>query len=81
MIRDTGHDESERQLIDGVAKYGWHRIHIMEEGEQVGYSFTVGLYQYQTYGHPQPIIFGLPSRVSHQILSIVAHAAQAGGTV
>lgn len=76
MVRSIGVDESERQLLDDVAEYGWHCIHIMEEGEQVGYSFTVGMYQ--TFGHPELIIFGLSSRVSHQILSIFADAAQAG---
>ncbi|CAG2082493.1 DUF4262 domain-containing protein [Xanthomonas euroxanthea] len=76
MVSSIGVDESERQLLDDVAEYGWHCIHIMEEGEQVGYSFTVGLYQ--TFGHPELIIFGLSSRVSHQILSIVADAARAG---
>lgn len=76
MVRSIGVDESERQLLDDVAEYGWHCIHIMEEGKQVGYSFTVGMYQ--TFGHPELIIFGLSSSVSHQILSIVADAAQAG---
>ncbi|NIK08936.1 hypothetical protein FHY11_002446 [Xanthomonas arboricola] len=73
MVRIVGVDESERQLLDDVAEHGWHCIHITEEGEQVGYSFTVGLYQ--TFGHPELIIFGLSSMVSHQILSIVADAA------
>lgn len=79
MIRMIGEDESEQKVIDDIAEYGWHCIHIFAEGEHVGYSFTVGLFQ--SYGHPELIIFGLSAQVAHQILAIAAAAAKAGSPI
>ncbi len=76
MVRTVGDDKSEQKVIDDIAEHGWHCVNIMAEGEHVEYSFTVGLHQ--TYGHPELIIFGLPSKVSHQILAIAADAAKSG---
>lgn len=75
MGRTVGEGKSEQKVIDDIAQYGWHCVNIMAEGEHVEYSFTVGLFQ--SYGHPELIIFGLPSNVSHQILAIAADAAKA----
>ena len=74
MVKTSGDDESEQRVIDDVANYGCHCVHIMADGEQPPYSFTVGLFQ--SFGHPELIIFGLKSETSHQILAIVADAAQ-----
>jgi hypothetical protein len=76
MVRTVGEDKSEQKVIDDIAEYGWHCVHVIAEGELVEYSFTVGLFK--SYGHPELIIFGLPSKVSHQILAIAVEAAQAG---
>jgi hypothetical protein len=42
----------------------------------LGFSYTVGLYE--SYGHPELIIFGLPHTVSHPILITAADAAKSG---
>jgi len=76
VIRTVGEDKSERKILDDIAEFGWHCVHILAEGEYVEYSFTVGLFQ--TYGHPELIIFGLSSDVARQILSIAAHEAKRG---
>jgi len=76
MVRTIGEDKSEQKVIDDIANFGWHCISIVAEDEQVAYSFTVGLFQ--SYGHPELIIFGLPSQVAHQILAIAADAAKSG---
>ena len=76
MVRYLGQDPSEQNVIDNIAKFGWQCVHIHAEGESVEYTFTIGLFQ--TYKHPELIIFGLPSKVSHQILSIAADAARSG---
>jgi hypothetical protein len=76
MVRSAGEDESERKVIDDIAKFGWHCVHILAEGDRPEYSFTVGLFQ--TYKYPELIIFGLPSKVSHQILGVAADAAKSG---
>jgi hypothetical protein len=76
MVRSAGEDRGERKVIADIAKFGWHCVHIHGEGELVEYTFTVGLFQ--TYKHPELMIFGIPSKVSHQILTIAADAAKSG---
>ena len=76
MVRSVAEDESEKKVLNDIARYGWHCVHIQAEGEFVEYSFTVGLFQ--TYKHPELIIFGLPYKVAHQILTTAAEAARAG---
>jgi len=76
MVRTAGEDKSEQRVIEDIAKFGWHCVHILAEGEQPQYSFTVGLFH--TYQHPELIIFGLPSKVAHQILTTAADAAKSG---
>ena len=76
MVRSVGDDAHEQKVIDDVAEYGWHCVNILADGEDGPYSFTVGLQK--SYGHPELIIFGLPSGVSHEILSLAAEAIQRG---
>jgi Domain of unknown function (DUF4262) len=76
MVRSAGEDSGERKVIADIAKFGWHCVHIHGEGDIVEYTFTVGLFQ--TCQHPELIIFGIPSKVSHQILTIAADAAKSG---
>jgi hypothetical protein len=76
MVRTVGEDKSEQKVIDDIATYGWHCVNIFAEGDDPAYSFTIGLFQ--SYGHPELIIFGLRSEIAHQILSIAADAAKAG---
>ncbi|MBA2079490.1 MAG: DUF4262 domain-containing protein [Rhodanobacter sp.] len=76
MVRTVAEDESEQKVLDDIAKFGWHCISIFAEGEEAEYSFTVGLFQ--SFGHPELIIFGLAPQVAHQILCIAADAARSG---
>ena len=76
MVRAVGDDKSEQRVVDDVAKFGWHCVHILAEGEAPEYSFTVGLFH--SYRHPELIIFGLSSKVAHQILTTAANAAKSG---
>jgi len=76
MVRSVGEDAAEQKVIDDVAKYGWHCVNILPEGEHGPFSFTVGLSH--TYKHPELIIFGLQGDVAHQILNIAVEAIQCG---
>lgn len=79
MVRLSGEDKSEQKVIDDIATHGWHCIHITAEGALVSYSFTVGLFQ--SYGHPELIVFGLPQQVAHDILATAADAARSGSPI
>ena len=72
MVRTAGDDPSEQKVIDDIAKFGWHCVNIMAEGNEVEYAFTIGLFH--TYQHPELVIFGLSSEIAHQILSIAVQA-------
>jgi len=76
MVRTIGEDDSEQKVIDDIAEHGWHCVHILAEGELVEYSFTIGLFQ--SYGPPELIVFDLPSKISHRILTTAADAAKSG---
>ena len=70
MVQSTATDDGERKVLDDIAKYGWHCLSILEEDGEPPWAFTIGLFQ--TWGHPELIIFGLKSTVAHQILNVVA---------
>ena len=70
MVQSTATDDGERKVLDDIAKYGWHCLSILEEDGEPPWAFTIGLFQ--TWEHPELIIFGLKNNVAHQILSIVA---------
>lgn len=65
-----------QQVRDGIAEHGWLCVHIMAERGEAPYSFTVGLFQ--TYSHPELIIFGLASEVAHATLSRAVENIQQG---
>lgn len=60
-------DKSEGKVLDDVAKYGWHMITVPDEDERPGFTYTIGLFK--SFGHPELIVFGLPSAVMPRILN------------
>lgn len=76
MVRTHASDVPEQKVLDDVSEFGWHCVHVLGEAELVEYSFTVGLFH--SFGHPELVIFGLPAKIAHQVLSIAANAAKAG---
>lgn len=76
MPRTKASDPADQRLLDDVARYGWHCMHIMGEGDHQPFSYTVGLFQ--TYAHPELIIYGLRREVAHAVFSTIADAAAQG---
>ena len=66
MVRREATDDSEQKVLDDIARFGWHCVNILPEGEAVRYSFTVGLFH--SYRHPELIIYGLKPQIAHGIL-------------
>jgi hypothetical protein len=79
MVQTVGQDPGEQKVVDDVAKFGWHCVNILAEGDLGPYSFTIGLQQ--SYGHSELIIFGLPSKVAHEVLNIAIKAIQNGAPI
>lgn len=53
-----------QRIFDDVAKFGWHVVAVTAQGGD--FAFTVGLFQ--TYEHPELVVFGLPMKTAHGIL-------------
>ena len=76
MPRSRSTDPTDQKLFDDIETFGWHCLHVLEEGEHKPFSFTIGLYA--TLGHPEVLIYGLRRETAHEILTIVANAAKRG---
>jgi hypothetical protein len=69
-------DPGEQKLLDDIHKFGWHCMNVFGDVEHESFSYTIGLFQ--TYGHPELLIYGLPREVAHAVLTIAAKAAASG---
>ena len=76
MARASAEDTTEQKLLDDIRRYGWHCAHVLADDGGTSFSFSVGLFQ--TYRHPELVIFGLRSEVAHRVLNVAVAAAQAG---
>lgn len=71
---------SMRRIFDDVAKFGWHVVGIIVTGEgEIEYSFSVGLFQ--TYAHPEIVVFGLPMKVAHGVIATCVERIEQGAAL
>lgn len=75
MPRTTATDAGEQKLLDNIRKFGWHCMNVFGDAEHEQFSYTIGLFQ--THGHTELLIYGLPPEVAHSVLNIAAQAATA----
>lgn len=71
-------DATDRNLLADVEKYGWHCLHVHDEGELPYWSFSIGVFQ--SWRHPEFVVFGLPDTVAHDLLHELVERAKAGET-
>ncbi|NJR52844.1 MAG: DUF4262 domain-containing protein [Leptolyngbyaceae cyanobacterium CSU_1_3] len=69
-------DSTEQKVVDDIAKYGWHAIKIMGDSEGPAFAYSIGLYE--TYHHPEIILFGLPLSLMHEIMNVISNEIKAG---
>ena len=67
---------ADQKLFDDIEEFGWHCLHVLEEEGLPAFSFTIGLFA--SYGYPELLIYGLPRKTAHGILTIAAKAAKDG---
>jgi hypothetical protein len=72
----TEFDVSDRKLLADVEEYGWHCLHVHEEGQLPYWSFSIGLFH--TWQHPELIVFGLRDTVAHDLLTELVERVKAG---
>ena len=68
----------ERTVIEHVQKHGWHSTSAGYCAGDEGYPFayTVGLFE--TWKHPELLVFNVPPQVAHGVFSLVAGFAAEG---
>lgn len=76
MVRTTVDEPSDQKLLDDVAEFGWHAVHVHEEGESPQFTYSIGINY--SFNAPELIIVGLPSEVAHSIITIAANLAKEG---
>jgi len=60
-------DKDEEKAINDMEKYGCHILHVMEEGECPGFSYSIGIEM--SAGQPELIITGLKQELAHWIIN------------
>jgi len=76
MPRTSSSNEYERKLLAKISEHGWQCTSVAGEESSPSFSYTIGLFQ--SFGHPELVIFGLNPKTAHGVLSIAARAAAAG---
>ncbi len=66
----------ERKILADVEEHGLHIVHVPEDDEGPGFSFTIGLWH--SFEQPEVIVFGLPSETAHELLNAIADDASDG---
>jgi hypothetical protein len=66
-------EPADRKLLDDVDEFGVHIVHVPDDEEGPGYSFTIGLWH--TFEQPEIVVFGMPEDVAHDLLNSLADDA------
>lgn len=68
--------ESERTILDDIEAEGVHVVHVGGEGDDLEYSFSVGLWH--SFEQPEVIVFGLPTEIAEDLIQAIADDASDG---
>lgn len=69
-------DDSDRKLLDDVARVGWHLVGIHDDGKSPDYVFSVGLYH--TFAQPEILLVGLKSGIAGHLINSIGEMMQTG---
>lgn len=70
-------DPRDRKVVDLIRELGWFDTRVFDpDGDAPDFSYSTGFWV--NAGHPEAIIFGLPSETSHDLLWDIYRDARAG---
>jgi hypothetical protein len=72
-------ESGDERVLKDIETCGWHVVLAPEDGEGPGFAYTVGLFE--TFQHPEVIIFGLPLKIMHRTLNCVGELVRGGLTL
>ncbi len=75
----TRHDDTETTIHDNVREYGWHACLIEEDVAGPGFIYSIGIFK--TFKKPEIIVFGIPTKVGHTLITTAADRFKEGGTL
>jgi hypothetical protein len=67
---------SMKRIYDDVATFGWHVVAISPDAQSPEFAFTIGLFR--TFAHPEMVVFGLPMKVAHGVLTTCVQRIKEG---
>jgi len=76
--RTDGLTPEQRQILDDVEEFGLHIVSVPEDGQAPGFSFSIGMWE--SFDHPEVVVFGLPDEVAVELLNGVADEVSEGKT-
>lgn len=68
-----------KAIFEDVAQYGWHVVAVYAEGDAPEFAFSIGLFE--TYGHPELVIFGLEMHKAHGVIASCRERIQEGAAL
>lgn len=69
-------DPLDQKVVDDIAKFGWSGIHVPEDDEGPGFSYSIGFWE--SLAAPEVIVFGLNGDLMHNVLWEMFHQLKAG---
>jgi len=60
-------DETDKKVLADFERYGWHCMHVHDEGELPYWSFSIGVFR--SWQHPELVVFGLKDTVAHDLMT------------
>ncbi|MBP8183025.1 MAG: hypothetical protein A3G29_09340 [Burkholderiales bacterium RIFCSPLOWO2_12_FULL_64_99] len=74
MFCETPPVEEGEQVLENIATYGWHCVHIPQMGHQLAFTYTIGLYH--SYKHPELLVYGANAKAACAMIKYVGTAAR-----
>jgi hypothetical protein len=68
--------EVDQRVTEDVKRYGWHVTYVREESGLPGWTFSIGLFE--TFKHPEVLIFGLSMDVSTAVINRLGKSIESG---
>lgn len=69
-------DLLDQSVIQHIEEHGWHVMYVHETDGLPGWSYSIGLYD--SFRHPEIIIFGLPSDVMNRAINNLGEEIRSG---
>jgi uncharacterized protein DUF4262 len=69
-------DKVEQQVLNDVAKFGWHLIQINADADGPSFVYSIGMME--TLGHPEIIMFGLAPKLMGTVINDAGRQVREG---